>query len=186
MYTVHLHGSLRSNSQVAESYRIDATDAWEAIEGVTKQLKHLAASLAAPMKTALCVGHDTLETLKQTKSGDQEIHLVPALSFAGKGAGRIIIGALKIVASSFVSFVSPELAAALALSGVGDILGGIAQSLSPQPKMNNPDEEEKTKNRYLGTPANTVGMGVRIPRGYGTVRAAGHFLSFNTDAVEVL
>ncbi len=134
------------------------------------------------MKTVVCVDHETIEELKTTKEGDQEIHLVPKLSFSGKGLTKVIIGAILIVVGYAVGWFYPPLGFAIMSFG----LSLIADGLSPQPKMNNPDEEEKTKNRYLGSPANTVGMGVRIPRGYGTVRAGGHFLSFNTDAVEVL
>lgn len=182
MYTVHLHGSLRRQAGVAESYTIEAKNAWEAIEGITRQLEQFAVSLLNPMKTVACVDHESIEELKTTKEGDQEIHLLPKLSFAGKGTTKVIIGALLIVVGFIVSPFFPPLSTALISMG----FTMIADGLSPQPKMNNPDEEEKTKNRYLGTPANTVGMGVRIPRGYGTVRAGGHFLSFNTDAVEVL
>lgn len=140
------------------------------------------------MKIAKAVGYTTVEALRKFQKGSIEIHLVPALGFSEKkGIGKVIIGGLKLVAAFFLApYLPPDMTAALVLSGLGDIVGGVAQALSPQPKMNNPDEEEKTKNRYLGAPSNTVGMGVRIPRGYGTVRVGGHFLSFNTDAIEVL
>lgn len=161
---------------------------YEAIYALTKQLPKLQVTSFGERTPCKIDNVKTEEDL--FKTGLKEIHIRPVSGFAGGegGLGQILIGGLKIIAGAVLMNVPgfQQIGAALIVNGVVDIMGGIAQLLSPQPKMKTKEEEEATKNRYLGAPQNTVGMNVVIPRGYGRALAAGHFLSFDMQATEVL
>lgn len=159
--------------------------------------------------------------------GSKPLMLVPVITGSGGSTTQILLG-VGLVAASFLipgagllgtSFLAPAssivgaAATASALSiagtvagtlGIGLILSGTAQLLSPQPeipKLGNNRLGEGTRAQGVGPqgitrgasgeqsylftgPANTVGAGATVPVIYGRVIAGSHLLSSTLEIVE--
>jgi len=133
---------------------------------------------------------------------DKEVFsITPVIAGAGGGLGRILLGAALIglavvtyggsltVASGLVtakgltagSFAAAGagIAAAAANIGIGLVLTGVAQVLSPQPK---PQELlDDNPSFYFSNIANTARQGLPVPIAYGRVFAGSVVLSANFD-----
>ncbi len=111
-------------------------------------------------------------------SGSKEIRISPVVQGAKRGGiFQVVLGAA-LIALSFVPGLNVAIWsgasatwASLSLSmGVGLVLGGVAQLLSPQPKMNTFDPPENSPNSSFSGPVNTIGSGGHpVPLAYGEV-----------------
>ena len=164
------------------------------------------------------MGYDEL----QLPFGSKPLLVVPVISGAGGGSTTQILVGVGLVAASFLipgaglfgtSFLAGAgtLAGATALSiagtaagtlGVGLILSGTANLLSPQPSLNaNRVKGQGTRARGPGPegitrgalgeqsyaftgPANTVGTGETLPVIYGRVITGSHLLAANIDITD--
>jgi len=102
----------------------------------------------------------------------REIHFTPVIMGAGSGVGKIIVGAVLIVAGIAVNYFSGGslsfIGNPMIGAGVSFVLGGVIQLLSPVPKNDGPDEDEKNKASYVfNGPINTTAQGNPVPVGYG-------------------
>lgn len=190
-----VHGYLRD--LVDDEIVLDAATPAELINGWSKTVKHKLQGLR--QHVVRVVGHERPEQLYSPLQV-KEIHLVPAM-LGGKRGGffRILLGAVVVAAGIALSMatggaglslgvltISPM---SLIFSGVSMMLGGLLQLMSPAPSsdmagVDRPSDPEASK--YLGAPQNTVRIGTRIPLVYGLVRAYGHYISFDVDAVDRL
>lgn len=129
-------------------------------------------------------------------AGQQEITIVPVVAGAGGPVGRIVIGALLIAASFFTAGATIGLlglAAPIAVSGVlfkvGAflVLGGVAQLLSPVPKIpqgvDTQDDPRKTFN-FSGL-QNSSRAGTPVPIVYGKTLTGSVVISAGIDTVQV-
>jgi len=137
---------------------------------------------------ALAIG-DEPEQLHYPVGAQEEIKVVPVMAGAGGGAGRILLGAALIGvslalpggglfgASVFGAAGGPIAAAgtlttvATSLSYIGAslVLGGVAQLLSPTPRMNtgaNSDQDPRKSYSFSGI-QNISRQGVPVPVIYG-------------------
>jgi predicted phage tail protein len=166
---------------------IVADTAAEAIEAFSRQVKIFKPNFTDNTRPAARVlGFNTVESLLE-KSDVVDLHIVPSFSGGKSPFLQILIGGLLIA----VAFVIPGAGIALLggtltitsstvfLMGAGLVLGGLLQMLFP---VKQPELQESY---YLGVPGNTVKIGTPIPLIFGTVMAYGHFLSFNTDAINI-
>ena len=119
-----------------------------------------------------------------------------------KGGGflRIVIGAV-IVAAALMTFggsavglsamwsaTSATIGGSIALSiGTSLILGGLLSLVSPTPRRdaNASGQADPEASKYLGAQKNTVRIGTRIPIAYGECKVFGHYISFDSQAVDV-
>lgn len=111
-------------------------------------------------------------------SGSKEIRISPVLQGAKRGGlFQVILGAA-LIALSFVPGLNVAIWAgakatwaSMALTmGVGMVLGGVAQLLSPQPRMDMVDPPENSPNKNFSGVVNTVGSGGHpVPLAYGEV-----------------
>jgi len=129
----------------------------------------------------------TLEELHDP-AGQQEIKIVPVLAGAG-AAGRIIAG----VALLAVGFLVPGIGAlgVQLLVGVGAslVLGGVAQLLTPTPKINTPgtpqDNNDPRKSYSFSGIQQTSRQGVPVPIVYGETVVGSVVVSAGIDTVQV-
>jgi predicted phage tail protein len=138
-------------------------------------------------------------------AGQQEIKIVPVMAGAGGGLGKILIG----VALIAFSFVVPGLAFGAVLSGaissgVGNALlvggqllatlgaslalGGVAQLLTPVPKISQgagSDNDPRKTYNFSGI-QQTSRQGIPVPCVYGLTLVGSVVISAGTDTVQVM
>ena len=114
--------------------------------------------------------------------GQEDIHFIPAISGAGRGFGKILLGGLLIGAAfmnpalGLSSFAKTQVGSAVAFSKLGImtksafyigtylVLGGISQMLTPTPET---PEEDPENSFAFNSPVNTARAGLAIPLIYG-------------------
>ena len=131
-------------------------------------------------------------------AGQQEIKVVPVLAGAG-ATGRIIAG-VALVALSLLFAPGAALASAaftlgpMAVSigigvGVSLALGGVAQLLTPTPKINQPgtaqDNNDPRKSYSFSGIQNTSRQGTPVPIVYGETLVGSVVISAGIDTVQV-
>ena len=126
-------------------------------------------------------------------AGQQEIKIVPVMAGAG-ATGRIIAGIALIALASLVTFGTVGgIFAAGALNavvfGVGAslVLGGVAQLLTPTPKVpTGPDTQNDPRKSYsFSGIQNTSRQGVPVPIVYGETIVGSVVISAGIDTVQV-
>jgi predicted phage tail protein len=148
----------------------------------------------------------TLEELHDP-AGQQEIRIVPVLAGAGGGAGKILAG-IGLIALSFLlpgagafgtfSVFGQAATAGGILTGIGTaasligaslILGGVAQLLTPTPKINTPgtpqDNNDPRKSYSFSGIQQTSRQGVPVPIVYGETIVGSVVISAGIDTVQV-
>ena len=135
------------------------------------------------------IDYDTEEKLKKKVDENEEIeiHLVPRMQ-GGGGFGKILLGAA-LVGLSFtgvgaIAIGSVGLGSALFATGLGLLLAGVMQLFMKAPNLENSDDPEPS--RYIGSIRNTTEIGTLIPKGYGRFMVAGHYLSVQVDAKDMV
>jgi len=140
-------------------------------------------------------GLDLAEDELQDPAGQQQIKIVPVLAGAG-AVGRIIAGVALIALASLVTFgtVGGLLAAGAlnsAVFGVGAslVLGGVAQLLTPVPKVpqgaaSNTDQDPRKSYSFSGI-QQTSRQGVPVPVVYGETLVGSVIISAGVDTVQV-
>lgn len=102
------------------------------------------------------------ETFAQPASGI--LHIVPRVQGAGK-VGQIVLGVVLIVVGVFTSWAGGTF---LIQAGIGLVIGGIAQMLVKQPKLDHGSGGvESSKNTSFSNLTNTAAQGRPVPLAYG-------------------
>lgn len=110
----------------------------------------------------------------------------------GNGVLQTIVGAVLIVVGLVITAISggsaSPLGSALISAGIGLMIGGVIQMLTPQPKV---DRDEaggsgKKTSSYFDGPANTTNQGNPVPLCYGRVLAGSQAVSANLVITQVL
>ncbi|MDC9606632.1 tail assembly protein [Xenorhabdus griffiniae] len=109
--------------------------------------------------------------------GEATIRIAPIIIGSKKGGiFQTILGAVMVVAGA-VMWATPW-GAPMIMSGVGMMLGGVVQMLSPTPGGLARREDPDNKPSYaFGGPVNTVAQGNPVPIGYGRRRIGGAVIS---------
>jgi predicted phage tail protein len=123
-------------------------------------------------------------------AGQQDIKIVPVIAGAG-AVGRIILGVLLVAAAIFIPGLGLGLAGsvvtAIGLFGGSLILGGVAQLISPVPKVpqgpSSDNDPRKTFN-FSGI-QQTSRQGVPVPCVYGLTLVGSVVISAGVDTVQV-
>jgi predicted phage tail protein len=140
-------------------------------------------------------------------AGQQEIKIVPVLAGAGGGLGKILVG-IGLIAISFLlpgagafgtlsifgvsaaqgGAVLAGIATSLSLVGASLILGGVAQLISPVPKVpqgRDSDNDPRKTFNFSGI-QQTSRQGVPVPCVYGLTLVGSVVISAGTDTVQVM
>ena len=136
--------------------------------------------------------------------GGQDIHFVPAISGAGSGARKFIIGAVLIgigIASGGVGFgLGPaglaggfstasgafSFAALAGNIGIGLALSGVSEMLAPMPKSQDFSSEEDPRLSFsFSGVQNTSRAGTPVPIVYGEIITGSVVISAATDTISV-
>jgi predicted phage tail protein len=125
-------------------------------------------------------------------AGAAPISFVPVVAGAG-AVGRILIGALLIAGAFFTGGatigllgLAAPVAVSTVLAGVGIslVLGGVAQLLTPTPKISQ-DEADPRKSFSFSGIQNTSRAGVPVPVVYGETLVGSVVISAGIDIVQV-
>jgi predicted phage tail protein len=139
-------------------------------------------------------------------AGQQDIKIVPVIAGAGGGVGKILAG-VGLIAISFLlpgagafgtfsifgvsaaqgGAVLAGIATSLSLIGASLILGGVAQLLTPVPKVpqgSNTDNDPRKTFNFSGI-QQTSRQGVPVPAVYGLTLVGSVVISAGTDTVQV-
>jgi len=131
-------------------------------------------------------------------AGQQEIKVVPVLTGAG-ATGRIIAGVALIALSllfapgaalASAAFTLGPTAASIGVGiGASLVLGGVAQLLTPTPKINQPgtpqDNNDPRKSYSFSGIQNTSRQGTPVPIVYGETLVGSVVISAGIDTVQV-
>ena len=132
--------------------------------------------------------------------GQQDIHIVPVISGAGRGFGRVVFGGLLIGASFFfpgaglfgtTSFLGAAagtglgtaIGTGLSYIGAGLILSGVSEMLYPTQTAQFEDSPQISFN-FAGT-QNTARAGTPVPIVYGEIFTGSVVISGDVDTVAV-
>lgn len=178
MVEIVLHGRFAAFHE--GPIKVAAKNVFEAIEAISRQLPGFQPSPVTGKARVKVVGYETQDSLYVDLEENETIHVVPQLNGgkANNAMMQILVG-VALIGASFIPGIGTFVAGIAMKVGTMLVLGGLSQLLAPQPEN---DKDEQVKNRYLGTPGNTVAIGTRIPILYGEDRAYGHYISFDINA----
>jgi predicted phage tail protein len=121
-------------------------------------------------------------------AGQQEIKIVPVMAGAGATA-RIIAGIALVALALFVPLVAFGIVLNGAVLGIGAslVIGGVAQLLTPTPKIpTGPDTQNDPRKSYsFSGVQNTSRQGVPVPIVYGETIVGSVVISAGIDTVQV-
>lgn len=176
--TIRLGGQL--GKVFGKTHKFYVSSPAEAVRAMCSQIEGFAAYLNDPnrlTKYKVFVADKVINPDEQLHElcGSKEIKIVPIISGSKKnGMVQAILGAALIVASFYTggltSYIGASAASAVGSAafsvGVSLALGGIAQMLSSQPKLNTQEAPNNTPNTSLGI-VNTSAQGRPVPMVYG-------------------
>jgi predicted phage tail protein len=190
-------------------YRVleaDVASAAEAVRFLLANWPELEQHMAQQHYRVRTAAHDLGEEDLHNPMG-QELRIIPVIAGAGS-AGRIILG-VALIALAFIPGVGWAAAAAAKaatattaavaatsagfniagtiLFGLGTslVLGGIAQLLTPTPKINTADEGDPRKSFSFSGIQNVSRAGVPVPVVYGETLVGSVVVSAGIDIVQV-
>lgn len=174
MKTIRLHGALAE--KFGSTFKLAVKNPAEAVKALCVNLEgfesHLVNSRAADVLYQVKV--DGLEVGKDELNfpASKEIHIIPVIAGAASGTAKLIVGAVLVTAGILLTVFSSGTAATIGgymiSAGVGLMLGGVIQLLTPVPKAPEPSEDPENKPSYVfNGPVNTTAQGQPVPIGYG-------------------
>ncbi|AOM42677.1 tail assembly protein [Xenorhabdus hominickii] len=177
--TVRLYGVL--GTQFGRVHTLAVSTPQEAIRALSVRMKGFERFLLTAKEQGLTFavfnGKRNISREELVFSGQDDIRIAPMI-IGSKNAGvfQTILGAVMVVAGAFL-WATP-FGAPMVMSGVGMMLGGVAQMLSPMPGGLARCEDPDNKPSYaFGGPVNTVAQGNPVPIGYGRRRIGGAIIS---------
>ncbi|HDR0636619.1 tail assembly protein [Pasteurella multocida] len=192
MVNVKFYGSLR---QFGTSFKLDAENTAEIIRALTSQIPKL--------REFIQKGYFTVRIAKEyidnrylekglfykLKEG-MTVHFTPVLKGSKRGGVfGVILGAALMVASIFVpgAGLFGGLITKGAVFGMGAALalGGVAQLLTPQPKMPAINEKEKKQSTSFSNLSNMAAQGRMVPLAYGRIRCGSLVISQGVQTLDV-
>lgn len=180
----------------------DVATAAEAVRFMVANWPELEKHMADQHYRVSVGGYDLTEDELHDPAGQQEIKIVPVLAGAG-AAGRIIAGAALIALSIFAlpvilggavyaGAIGYGAAVGIINAGIGIgaslVLGGVAQLLTPVPRMNargKDSDNDPSKSYSFSGIQNTSRQGTPVPICYGEVLTGSVVISAGIDTVRV-
>jgi predicted phage tail protein len=189
--TIRIYGRLAKFLK-RRKFEAEVASAAEAVRFLLANFPQLEPELAQGHYRVSVGGYDLCEQELHDPAGQQEIKIVPVVAGAG-AVGRIIAGialiALAIVAPFAAVAIVPGLTIGGALVGIGAslVLGGVAQLLTPVPKMpqgTNSEQDPRKSYSFSGV-QQTSRQGVPVPIVYGETLVGSVVISAGIDTVQV-
>jgi len=180
--TVRLSGEL--GRRFGKSHRFLVNSPAEAIRALCSQIDGFAAYLADEKNQRyyrVFVANRQIDPEQDLRmqSNSKEIRIAPVIQGAKRGGlFQLILGAALIALAyvpgmqgiTFAALGEGVTAAGLSfVMGVGMVLGGVAQMLSPQPKLGSMESVENQPNENFNGPVNTMAANQPVPLAYGRV-----------------
>jgi predicted phage tail protein len=172
-------------------FRAEVATAAEAVRFLLANFPQLEKHMADQHYRVSVGGYDLEESELQDPAGQQQIKIVPVLAGAGT-VGRIIAG-VALVALSFIpgfaAWAGPTAYALITGVGASLVLGGVAQLLTPVPKVpqgaaSNTDQDPRKSYSFSGI-QQTSRQGVPVPVVYGETLVGSVVISAGVDTVQV-
>jgi predicted phage tail protein len=174
-------------------FRAEVATAAEAVRFLLANFPQLERHLTAQHYRVSVGSYDLAVDELHDPAGQQQIKIVPVLAGAG-AVGRIIAGVALIALASVVTFgtLGGVVAAGVLNSmvfgvGVSLVLGGVAQLLTPVPKMPtgaNTEQDPRKSYSFSGI-QQTSRQGVPVPIVYGETLVGSVVISAGIDTVQV-
>lgn len=190
MRTVLLYGHL--GMRFGRRHRYDVRTPAEAVRALCATLDGFRSYMIEHSRPGyrVLVGRTPRDLATLAHPADDVIRIVPVTAGAGRGLGQVILGAALIGVGIMTGGASLTLSAAWAAGGaafagylatnigISLVLGGVAQMLSPQPKMQGPADRPENKPSYaFDGPANTAAQGNPVPVCYGRLIVGSQVIS---------
>ena len=175
MITVCLYGGLR---EYGRRFDLHAASPAEALHALFTQIKGLREHIRNGVYQVRFnrVDHtdDTIgEAFRRPASG--VLHIVPRVAGASAGV-RVVVGAVMAVVG--YAFGWTGIGAIVGQIGVALMIGGVAEMLTKQPKLdNNLGSTESGKNTSFSNLSNTAAQGQPVPLAYGICYAGSRVVS---------
>ena len=185
MITVRLYGTLAASGT---RFDLHADTPAEALHALFAQIRGLRRKVADGLFQVRFQGRDYGEdalddAFRRPASG--VLHIVPRTAGAGK-AGQLVAGiALLAVAwwNPFGWAAGGAMLSAVTSAGIGMVLGGVAQMLTKQPKLDQGRSgAESSRNTAFSHLANTAAQGQPVPLAYGLVYAGSRVASQGVES----
>lgn len=163
MRTVKLYGEL--GRRFGRVHRFDVASPAEAVRALSANFHGFErALLAHPIGFHVLAGRDDRadrDSLAEPVGEGETIKIIPATAGSKNGLLQTILGVVLVVAGTYFG---QGWAVQL---GVGLILGGVAQMLTPTPKYQAAQDDQTVNSYVFSGPVNTSAQGVPVPVGYG-------------------
>jgi predicted phage tail protein len=177
--TVRLYGVL--GAQFGREHKLAVSSPQEAIRALSVLIEGFERFLLTAKEQgftfAVFNGKRNISREELDFSGQEDIRIAPVI-IGSKNAGvfQTILGAVMVVAGVFL-WATP-FGAPMVMTGVGMMLGGVVQMLSPMPGGLARREDPDNKPSYaFGGPVNSIAQGNPVPIGYGKRRIGGAIIS---------
>ena len=188
MRTIRLYGRLAKFLK-RRVFHAEVSSAAEAVRFLVTNFPQLEKHMAEQYYRVSVDNYD-LDKDELHHPAGAEIKIIPVVAGAGN-VGRIILGALLLVASIFIPastvFLGIGIKGALGLVGAQLVLGGVAGLLSPVPRIPqgaNTDQDPRKSYSFSGI-QQTSRQGVPVPIVYGETIVGSVVVSAGIDTVQV-
>lgn len=173
MITVRLYGSL---AQFGTRYDLHAASPAEALHALFVQIRGLRRKVADGLFQVRFQGRDWGEDELAEGFGRPAagvLHIVPRTAGAGKNGGILqTIAGIALIVVGAIYGNGP-----LIQAGAGLLLGGVAQMLTKQPRLEQGRGAESSRNTSFSNFDNTAAHGRPVPLAYGLVYAGSRVAS---------
>ena len=170
-------------------FEADVASAAEAVRFLVVNFPQLEKHLADQNYRVSVGSYDLTIDELHDPAGQQEIKVVPVLAGAGGPVGRIIAGAVLVAVGLFVPGIGALGVQLLVGVGASLVLGGVAQLLTPTPRINQPgtpeDNNDPRKSYSFSGIQNTSRQGTPVPIVYGETLVGSVVISAGIDTVQV-
>ena len=138
------------------------------------------------------IGEDNLEELHFPWSERDVFSITPVLTGAGRGWGKVLIGVLLVAGAMYFGVAGGKLgleigagaAKVMTQVGISMTLYGVAEMLSPVPKM--PDDPEQLQSFSFSGVVNTSKIGTPVPIAYGRLFVGSSVISSGLDVDQLV
>ena len=197
MRIVRVYGQLAAFLK-RRTFRADVANAAEAVRFLLANFPQLERHMAQHHYRVSAGSYALSADELHDPAGQQEIRIVPVITGAGGGVGKIIAGVALVAAAFFTGGatigllgLAAPVAVSTVLAGIGAslVLGGVAQLLTPTPKINDPaapkasDDADPRKNYSFSGIQNVSRQGVPVPVVYGLTTVGSVVISAGIDTI---
>jgi predicted phage tail protein len=186
---VRLYGRLGATFGRVFEFALETNTVAEAVAALSCQLPgfkaYMMGSESRGIGYAVFAGKRNLAADEiSERSGADDIRIAPVL-LGSKNGGlfQIVLGAVLIIAGSYLTVFSGPVGAAMVSLGWGMVFGGVVQLLSPKPKTAKTTDSPNNQPSYVFNGAvNTQAQGNPVPLGYGRMIVGSAVISAGIEA----